>query len=182
MTVCGDGGMITTNNEKIASIVYKLRDCGRKSQYIHDVIGYTSRLNTVNAAVGRIQLKRLDAWIEKRRKIADVYHRLLGGIKDLTLPPKGSTDVQPVYHLYVIRTKQRDQLKQHLETSGVSCGVHYALPIHLQPVYQEMYGFTEGVYPNAEQLCKTCLSLPMYPDLSQKEIEVIADSVCSFFS
>src|SRR5665647_537352 len=98
--VCGDGGMITTNDEKIAFEAAKLRDCGRKSQYVHDVIGYTSRLNTVNAAIGRVQLKRLDSWNESRRKAAEVYNQLLTGVGDLILPPKGSDKILPVYHLY----------------------------------------------------------------------------------
>jgi perosamine synthetase len=182
MTVCGDGGMITTNDEKVAVNAKKLRDCGRKSQYVHDVIGYTSRLNSVNAAIGRVQLRRLDEWNEKRRRVAEQYNRLLEGIDGLILPPKPTDEINPVFHLYVIRTKRRDELKAYLEAQGIGCGVHYALPIHLQPIYQELYPYKNGGYANAEELCQTCLSIPMYPNLTQLEISFITDSIRQFFS
>jgi perosamine synthetase len=181
MTVCGDGGMITTNDEKIATLALKLRDCGRKSQYVHDEIGYTCRLNTVNAAIGRVQLKHLNEWNEKRRKIAETYNSLLGNIEGLILPPKSNAEIQPVYHLYVIRTSLRDKLKNWLESQGIGCGVHYSLPIHLQPIYQKLYGHKEGDYANSEQLCKTCLSIPMYPDLTESEISLISEQISNFF-
>jgi perosamine synthetase len=181
MTVCGDGGMITTNDQRVASLAAKLRDCGRKSQYVHDIIGYTSRLNTVNAAIGSVQLKRLDGWNEKRRKAAKLYNQSLADIEGLDLPPKATTDIQPVYHLYVVRTNRRDELKTWLESKGISCGVHYALPIHLQPIYQQLYNYNEGDFANAEALSKTCLSLPMYPDITKLEIDLITDEIHAFF-
>jgi perosamine synthetase len=181
MTVCGDGGMITTNDEKIALKAAKLRDCGRKSQYVHDVVGYTSRLNSVNAAIGRVQLRHLDEWNEKRRQIAEAYGKALGGVKELVLPPTSSTLRAPVYHLYVVRTKRRDELKAFLESRGISCGIHYVLPIHLQPAYQQMFGFKEGAYPYAEELCRTCLSIPIYPDISGEETKDVSESIRCFF-
>jgi perosamine synthetase len=182
MTVGGDGGMITTNDAKLAKAASKLRDCGRKSQYIHDVIGYTSRLNSVNAAIGRVQLRRLDQWNEKRRQVAGIYNRLLSDIAALSLPPIGDKDgTLPVFHLYVIRTKARDALKTWLESNGISCGIHYTLPIHLQPIYKKMFGFTKGLYPKSEELCKTCLSIPMYPELSSNDVSFIADKIHNFF-
>jgi perosamine synthetase len=182
MTVGGDGGMITTNDAKFARTASKLRDCGRKSQYVHDMIGYTSRLNSVNAAVGRVQLRRLDVWNEKRRHVAEIYNGLLSDIDSLTLPPLGDADgTQPVFHLYVIRTMLRDSLKTWLESNGISCGIHYVLPIHLQPIYKKMFGFKKGLYPKSEELCKTCLSIPVYPELSSSEISLIADRIHDFF-
>jgi perosamine synthetase len=181
MTVGGDGGMITTSDEKIAAAAAKLRDCGRKSQYVHDVVGFTSRLNSVNAAIGRVQLRRLDAWNDSRRKAAQTYNSSLEGVGDLVLPPKGSAEVEPVYHLYVVRTKLRDELKSWLETQGIGCGIHYVLPIHLQPVYREMFGYRDGAYPNAEELCKTCLSIPIFPDIAKDEILYICQNVHKFF-
>lgn len=182
MMVCGDGGMLTTNDEKIAHQVAKLRDCGRKSQYVHDEIGYTSRLNNVNAAIGRVQLRLLDAWNDSRRNAAKIYNEQLQGVGDIILPPQSSIDNVPVYHLYVIRTKYRDELKEYLESQGIGCGIHYALPIHLQPIYQKLYGFTEGTYPQAEKLCKTCISIPMYPTMSKSEIFFICEKIKEFFS
>lgn len=181
MTVAGDGGMFVTNDEKIAGKVAKLRDCGRRSKYVHDLIGYTARLNTVNAAIGRVQLRHLDEWNEKRRRKAETYDRLLSDVEGLHLPPAGDESTRPVYHLYVVRTTMRDGLKKWLESKGIECGVHYALPIHLQPIYQEMFGFKERAFPNTEKLCRTCLSIPMYPDLSENEVRFVCDQIHEFF-
>jgi perosamine synthetase len=181
MTVCGDGGMVLTNNEEIAGIVRKLRDCGRKGKYVHDVIGYTMRLNTINAAIGRVQLQRLDGWNEKRRENASLYDNLLSDIEEIALPPAGNPCVKPVYHLYVVRAKRRDKLKKWLEDNNIECGVNYPLPIHLQPIYQELFGFKGGEYPNSELVSQTCLSIPMHPDLSTDEIRYVSKKIHEFY-
>jgi perosamine synthetase len=182
MTVAGDGGMLVTNDEKVANKAAKLRDCGRKSKYVHDLVGYTARLNTVNAAIGRVQLRHLDEWNEKRRMNAQIYDRLLADLDGLILPPRGDNETRPVYHLYVIRTRHRDSLKEWLESNGIQCGIHYTLPIHLQPVYKKMFGFEEGMYPRSEELCRTCLSIPMYPDLAVSEINFVSEKIHEFFA
>lgn len=181
MMVAGDGGMLTANDREVAEEAAKLRDCGRKSKYVHDLVGYTSRLNTVNAAIGRVQLRHLDEWNEKRRRNAETYDRLLSDVEGLYLPLAGDEATRPVYHLYVVRTSMRDGLKEWLQSRGIECGIHYALPIHLQPVYVKMFGFKEGAYPNTEELCRTCLSIPMYPDLSEREIHFVCEMIHEFF-
>jgi perosamine synthetase len=181
MTVGGDGGMLVTNNERIAKNAAKLRDCGRKSRYVHDVIGYTARLNTANAAIGRVQLKHLDEWNARRTRNAEIYDGLLSDIDEVVLPPRGNSRIHPAYHLYVIRTRNRDGLKSWLESRGVQCGVNYGLPIHLQPAYIEMFGFSKGAYPKSEKLCRTCLSLPMYPDLSVDDLGFVCEKAHDFF-
>jgi len=181
LTVAGDGGMLVTDDEEVAEKVAKMRDCGRVSKYVHDVIGYTSRLNTVNAAIGRVQLKHLDEWNEKRRKNAAIYDRFLSDLDELVLPPRGGSEVEPVYHLYVIRLKHRDKLKKWLEENGVGCSIHYVLPIHLQPIYKELYGFEGGEYPKSEELCRTCLSIPMHPHLTLDEIRYVSERIHEFF-
>jgi len=181
MTVAGDGGMVVSNDEKLAKKAAKLRDCGRKSRYVHDLIGYTARLNSVNAAIGRVQLKYLDEWNEKRARNAEIYDRLLSDVDELILPLGGDGTTRPVYHLYVIRTKHRDNLKAWLESSGIQCGIHYTLPIHLQPIYKKMFGFKEGMYPRSEELCKTCLSIPMHPNLASKEIHFVSEKIHGFY-
>jgi perosamine synthetase len=181
MTVAGDGGMLVTNDRNLAAFAAKLRDCGRKSKYIHDMIGYTARLNTVNAAVGRVQLRYLDEWNEKRRRNAEIYDRLLSDVPELILPPKGDEDTRPVYHLYTVRTRKRDNLKTWLESNGIQCGVNYTLPIHLQPVYRELFGFKKGMFPRSEELCETCLSIPMYPELTGKGIRQVSGNIHEFF-
>ena len=182
MTVAGDGGILVTNDKKVAKKASKLRDCGRRSQYVHDLIGYTARLNTVNASIGRVQLKHLDEWNEKRRRNAETYDRLLSDIDELILPPKGDGTTLPVYHLYVIRTKNRDRLKVLLESNQIQCGIHYALPIHLQPIYKKVFGFKEGMHPRSEELCKTCLSIPMYPNLTRNQINFVSEKIHEFFA
>jgi perosamine synthetase len=182
MTVCGDGGMATTNDDKIAEIVGSLRDVGRSKSnpYFHERIGYTARMNTINAAIGRVQLKYLEEWNEKRREIAREYNKKLGGIGDLVLPPRESSEIKPVYHLYVVRTKYRDQLKEYLERKGIECGIHYPLPVHLQLPYKQI-GFREGMFPNAERWAKEVLSLPMHPNLTKDDIEYVVSCIEAFF-
>ncbi|HGE70311.1 TPA: DegT/DnrJ/EryC1/StrS family aminotransferase [Candidatus Poribacteria bacterium] len=181
MTVCGDGGMIVTNNEEIARMVIKLRDCGRKTKYEHDIIGYTARLNTLNAAIGRIQLKRLNEWNEKRVRNALLYNKLLSDLDEIVLPLAPKKLVKPVYHLYVIRARNRDKLKEHLENNGIQCGVHYPLPIHLQPVYKKLFRFKGGEYPISELVSQTCLSLPMHPSLTKDDITYVCEKIHEFY-
>jgi perosamine synthetase len=182
MTVCGDGGMVVTNDEDVARKVAKLRDCGRASHYEHDMIGFTARLDTVKAAIGRVQLRRLDEWNERRRAIAELYGRLLSDLDEVVLPPDGGCGIVPVYHLYVIRTSFRDKLKVWLEQNEVQCGVHYPIPIHLQPIYQRLFGYKEGDFPKSELLCKTALSLPMFPELGKEHVEYICEKIHEFFA
>ncbi|HUL39423.1 MAG TPA: DegT/DnrJ/EryC1/StrS family aminotransferase, partial [Methanomassiliicoccales archaeon] len=110
MTVGGDGGMITTNDDKLLKEIAKLRDCGRVSRYVHDVVGYTSRLNTCNAAIGRVQLRNLDRYNERRRELANLYTQELKGLEHVAVPSLGDKNVTPVFHLYVIRCQRRDDL------------------------------------------------------------------------
>lgn len=183
ITVGGDGGMVVTNNEKIAESVTSLRDCGRiKGQkYLHNVLGFTERLNTVQAAIGRVQLKRLDKWNEMRRSIAAQYDDLLSDLDEVVTPPRPSATEKPVYHLYVIRCKRRDELRTWLQSSGVETGVHYQEPIHLQPLYREMYGYHGGEFPKTEEMCKQVLSIPIYPNLGLEDVRFISETVHGFY-
>ena len=182
MTVGGDGGMVVTNDPGVAGKISKLRDCGRVTHYEHDVIGFTARLNTVNAAIGRVQLKRLDEWNDRRRNIARLYNELLRDIDALELPPNETNDVTPVYHLYVVKTNKRDELNTYLENMGIKCGVHYPIPIHLQPIYKKLFGYNEGDYPTCELACKQVLSLPIYPELETESVEWVAKGIREFFA
>lgn len=181
MTVGGDGGIMVTNERKVAEKASKLRNCGRKSWNTQDVVGYTARLNTVNAAIGRVQLKYLDEWNAKRIRNAEIYDRVLSNLGEVTIPPRGRDGTRPVYHLYVIRTKRRDSLKEFLESKGIQCGIYYASPIHLQPIYRKMLGLKKGTFPLSEELCRTCLSLPMFPELSNEEISFVSERIHDFF-
>ncbi|MFA5312249.1 MAG: DegT/DnrJ/EryC1/StrS family aminotransferase [Methanomassiliicoccales archaeon] len=181
MTVGGDGGMVTTSDDLLARNIAKLRDCGRVSRYCHDVVGYTSRLNSGNAAFGLVQLKSLDSWNERRRTIAKQYDGLLKDVEEVTLPPKGTKDVTPVYHLYAIRCRKRDELAKHLSEAGIECGVHYPIPVHLQPIYIDMYGHKEGDYPASEKLSASLLSLPIFPSLKDEQVIRVAETISSFY-
>ena len=179
MTVGGDGGMITTNNEELADAARSIRDCGRdkNSKYYHGRIGFTSRLNTLNAAVGRVQLKRLDGWNEARRNISKLYRKELENVRDIFLPPAEGSLEKAVYHLFVIRTKLRDQVKKRLSDCGIETGIHYPRPIHLQAPYRQKYGYSEGAFPLSESLSNQVLSLPIYPTLTEGEVVRICDSL-----
>ncbi len=185
LTVGGDGGMITTSNEQLAEAAMSFRDCGRdkNSKYSMGRIGYTSRLNSVNAAIGRVQLKRLDSWNEARRRLASRYRRELENVDGVKLPPSGKSEDHAVYHLFVVRTDKREHVKKHLEKNGIETGVHYPVPIHLQVPYRQMYGYSEGAFPLSESLSNEVLSLPMYPMLTEEEVvricSVLKDSLKS---
>ena len=185
MTVGGDGGIITTNDEDLAEAARSIRDCGRNknSKYHMGRIGYTSRLNSVNAAIGRVQLRRLDGWNESRRRLASRYRSELEGVKGVALPPIEKAGEKGVYHLFVIRSTLREEVKNHLENNRVETGVHYPVPIHLQTPYVQGYGYSEGAYPLSEKLSAEVLSLPMYPTLTEEEVVgicgLIKDSLTS---
>jgi len=179
LTVGGDGGMITTNNEELAQTARSIRDCGRNmnSKYHMGRIGYTSRLNSINAAIGRVQLKKLDNWNSSRRHLAEIYRRELGTVEEITLPPEDPDGVESVYHLFVIRTKKRDLIKEHLESEGIETGVHYPLAIHLQTPYRQRFGYAEGSFPLSESLSNEVLSLPMYPGLGEDQVLRVTSAV-----
>jgi dTDP-4-amino-4,6-dideoxygalactose transaminase len=172
----GDGGIVVTNNEKIASDIKKLRDYGQSKKYYHDHIGYNSRLDTVQAAVLNVKLPRLDAWNASRRQHAVQYEELLIGT-DLMLP-KTASFAEPVWHLYVIQVDNRDILREKLGERGVSSGIHYPIPIHLQVAYQ-LLGYQHGDFPVTEKAAERIISLPMYAELSSDMIEYVASTIKS---
>ena len=177
MSVGGDGGMITTDDEDLATAVAKLRDCGRMSRYSHDVIGFTSRLNTANAAIGLVQLKRLDIWNERRKSIAARYSRKLNSLSGVGLPPLGDERSSPVFHLYAIELDGREELASSLQKEGISTAVHYPIPIHLQPAYGARCGYQEGDYPVSERLSRRILSLPIFPSMKDEQVDRVCEAV-----
>ena len=174
MTVCGDGGMIVTNDEEVADAARSYRDCGRASKYTMSRIGYTSRLNTVNAAIGRVQLRKLDQWNDARRRVANLYRRELGGAPGIEVPPIETPRETSVYHLFVVRSQRRDQLAKHLEMNGVEAAIHYPVPIHLQTSYRTTFGYSEGSFPVAERLAGQVLSLPIHPGITEEEARTVS--------
>ncbi|OUL20446.1 DegT/DnrJ/EryC1/StrS family aminotransferase [Nostoc sp. 106C] len=174
---CGDGGAITTNDPEIASQLRVLRDHGSKVRYIHEEIGVNSRLDAIQAAILEIKLRHLDNWNERRRAIAAYYHQFLSQVPGIIAPEELAGGVG-VWNQYTIRisgegrngatAKYRDSVRQQLQERGVSSMVYYPLPLHLQPIYQNL-GYQPGQLPVAEQICHEVISLPMFPELTQEQ-------------
>jgi len=169
MTVGGDGGMSTTNNEEVADKIRSIRDNGRKTKNEFDKLGFTMRLNTVNAAIGKIQLKHLDEKNSRRREIVSIYKENL--IEDCILPE--NKDGKSVYHQIVIRHKNRDKIRKELTNNDIGSAIYYEKPIHMQPFYLE-YDYK---LPNSEKFAKEVLSLPSYPSLTNDQLLEICECV-----
>ncbi|MGZ6391269.1 MAG: DegT/DnrJ/EryC1/StrS family aminotransferase [Ktedonobacterales bacterium] len=176
----GEGGAVTTNDPELASTVRLYRDHGSRVRYQHEVVGRNARLDEMQAAILRIKLRHLDRWNEQRRANAAKLSEALAGTS-LILPVPGGDDVREVFHLYVVRHPRRDALKDFLTERGIGVGIHYPLPIHLQPAYASL-GYAPGAFPVTEQLAPEILSLPMYAELTDDQIARIADAVRAFDS
>jgi dTDP-4-amino-4,6-dideoxygalactose transaminase len=175
----GDGGMIVTNDRKIANRLEMLRNYGQKEKYKHLFRGYNRRLDTLQAAILRVKLKYLEKWNAARRWNAKLYQRHLEG-SEVVLPGE-ARGAESVWHLYVVRAEHRDQLKEFLAKKGINVGIHYPIPIHLQPAYHDL-GYQPGDFPVTEEYAQRILSLPMFAELTQDQIERIAKTVREFRS
>ncbi len=176
----GDGGMVVTDGNKIAQKIKMLRDHGQIKKYEHSVEGYNSRLDEIQAAILRVKLKSLDEQNKLRRKNAWIYNELLKDV-DEVITPIETEYARHVYHLYVIRTGKRDELQEYLKSKGISTGLHYPIPLHLQKAYKYLQ-YREGDFPVAEKCAKQILSLPMFPELTREQIEKIASGIKRFFA
>jgi dTDP-4-amino-4,6-dideoxygalactose transaminase len=173
----GDGGMVVTNDASIAEKVTIYRHVGQKGKNRHIYKGFNHRLDNLQAAILLTKLPHLDEWNEARRRAAAHYDSLL---RDLPVKTPGVMDsIDHVYHLYVIRTKRRDELDVYLNERGIDTGIHYPTPIHLQPAYREL-GYQSGDFPNSEACANEILSLPMYPELGEDEIREIVKVIQEF--
>jgi dTDP-4-amino-4,6-dideoxygalactose transaminase len=175
----GDGGIVVTNDQRIAQRLEMLRNYGQQEKYHHLFRGYNRRLDTLQAAVLRVKLRYLEQWNEARRRNAALYHKLLNG-SGVGLPSEVA-DARSAWHLYVIRVGHRDALREHLASRGISTGVHYPIPIHLQPAYQDL-GHKAGDFPISESCARSILSLPMYAELVRGQIELVAEAIREFMS
>lgn len=171
----GDGGAVTTNDEVIAHKVKVLHNYGSVKKYHNEVIGFNMRLDEMQAAFLSVKLKYLHEWTRQRQQIAGWYNEALKGVGDLILPVTHA-DATHVYHLYVIRTQRRDALQKHLSENGIGSLIHYPIPPHLQPAYASL-GFKKGDYPIAEEIADTCLSLPLWPGMTESNVESVAKCI-----
>ena len=173
----GDAGAVTTNRPELAQRVRLLRDHGRRSKYVHEETGFGERLDTLQAAVLRVKLAHLADWTARRRALAARYTALLTGC-GLDLPV-GAADAEPVWHLYVVRTPQREALLHFLRNQGIGAGIHYPVPLHLQPAYAHL-GYRRGDLPVTEAVADSCLSLPLFPEMTDAQQEYVAQVVRQF--
>lgn len=178
MTVYGDGGIITTSDDKLAEICRMLRDHGRKTKYNNEICGFNMRFNEIQAAVGRIQLRKLDSFNESRRQIASWYRDKLEGLPIFIASERPKTKC--VYHMFIIAVEDRDALSSYLKANGIETGLHYPVPCHLQPAIKNMG--INFVLPKTEGAVGRILSLPMYPDLSIDEVDYICGTIKEFYA
>ncbi len=170
----GDAGMIVTNDGEIAEKVRLLRNHGRKEKDLHIVEGYNYRMDTLQAVILSVKLKYLDDWTDKRRNNAQLYNELLSN-SDVIIPEEMSY-ARHVYHIYAIRTKRRKELIEKLKKNDISTGIHYPIPLHLQPAYKYL-GYKRGDFPITEKISEEILSLPIYPELTDEQITFISELI-----
>jgi len=176
----GDAGAITTDDAEIARKVAMLRNYGSEKKYYNEEIGFNMRLDECQAGFLSVKLKYLDEWTRQRQEIAAWYDEALKDVGDIVLP-KTAVGATHVYHIYMVRTKRRDQLQEHLSRHGIGCLIHYPIPPHLQKAYQHL-GFKKGDFPIAEAIADTCLSLPLWPGMKQREVLEVANTIKNFFN
>ena len=175
---CGEGGAVTTDDEQVAGTIRKLREHGQGQKYYHELEGFNGRLHAIQAAFLRIKLRHLDKWNGDRRAAAVRYAELLANTPGVVVPFERENS-RAIYHLYVIRAQNRDELAGHLKSAGVNTGLHYPVPVHLQKCYQE-WGYGTGSFPVTERVCREILSLPMFPGLTIEQQQRTAAAIATF--
>ncbi|MFH1004707.1 MAG: DegT/DnrJ/EryC1/StrS family aminotransferase [Bacteroidota bacterium] len=179
LSAIGDGGVLTTNNKKIYQWLVKARNHGLKNRDECDFWSMNSRLDNLHAALLNVKLKYLDAWTERRRKIASMYYERFKKL-DMIVPHDNSNE-KSVYHTFIIQTKYRDELKKFLSENEIDTKIHYPIPIHFQKAAKYL-GYKKGDFPVTEKQAKTILSLPVYPELTDEQVKYIIDKVIEFYS
>jgi dTDP-4-amino-4,6-dideoxygalactose transaminase len=178
LTVFGDGGAITTNDDELAELVRKLRNHGKRDKFTNDMIGFNLRFNEINAAIGRIQLRELDRLNQGRRDAVALYRKLLGDVKGVVLPPE-RPGCEAVYHMFVIQVNDRDKLAKFLAEKGVSTGIHYPIACHQQPAIKSLYKNIPSL-PMTEFVVGRILSLPIYGEITPEQVTFTCDCIKEF--
>lgn len=174
----GEAGGIVTDNPQLVEKIKMFRDHGQIKKYHHSSFGWNGRMDGFQGAVLSVKLKYLDQWNENRRKNAELYNNLLGDVEGITTPAQAEY-AEHVYHIYTIRVKNRDKLMVSLGEKNISCGIHYPIPLHLQDAYRDM-GHSKGSFSVTEKCSEQVISLPMYPELSEEQIEKVSQEVKAF--
>lgn len=178
---CGEAGAVTTNDPEIARKVAMLRDHGQSKKYYHDVEGYNGRLDALQAGLLRVKLRHLARWNEQRRECTERYNQLLTPLSGFAVAPYEPSWSKAVYHLYVVRTENRDEFQKYLADAGVGTGIHYPIPIHLQVAYAS-FGWRKGDFPESEKAAEQILSLPMFAGLTATQQTRVAEAISQFSS
>ena len=176
---CGEGGAITTNDAAMAARMKMIRDHGQAKKYYHDIEGYNGRLDSIQAGWLSVKLRHLAKWNESRRTLAHRYHELLADAKDSVVLPEEAPWTKGVYHLYVVRVRDREALQAHLAEAGIGSGIHYPIPLHLQKAYHNL-PYKKGDFPVTERIATEIVSLPMFPQLSPEQQDVVVARVKDF--
>jgi len=170
----GDGGAAVTNDEEIYRKILAMRSHGEVEKNQHEVIGSTNRLDNLQAGILRVKLKYLNEWNDKRRENASIYRKYLSDME--LIVPEELEERKHVYHLFIIRVKNRDKVRERLFNRGIATGIHYLIPIHLQNAYKFL-GYKEGDFQVSEKVAKEILSLPMFPELTEDQIKYVCNSL-----
>jgi len=176
---CGEAGAITTNDVTMAQRMKMIRDHGQAKKYYHDMEGYNGRLDSIQAGWLSVKLRHLAKWNESRRSLAHRYHDLLAEARGAIAAPIEPSWTKGVYHLYVVRVQDREALQAYLAEAGIGSGIHYPIPLHLQKAYQHL-GYKKGDFPVTERVAAEIVSLPMFPQLTHCQQEVVANKVKEF--
>jgi dTDP-4-amino-4,6-dideoxygalactose transaminase len=170
----GEGGALTTNDERIASLARSLRDHGQTSRYFHDYLGYNYRMDGFQGAVLRIKMKRLEEWTAKRRRFAGLYREILSG-SGIGIP-RDDPRSESVYHLFVVYVENRDSIRVQLQGRGVQTAIHYPRPVHLQKPFAAL-GYHAGSFPLTERACDQALSLPLFPEMTEEQVRCVGETL-----
>jgi dTDP-4-amino-4,6-dideoxygalactose transaminase len=175
----GDGGMIVTQDEALATRLRTLRVHGGLKTYFHDEVGYNSRLDALQAAVLLAKLPHLESWSAARRRNAEHYDSAFAGFRHVRTPAIDRGNVS-IYNQYTLRVSRRDELQEHLRRKGIGSSIYYPLPLHLQPCFAYL-GYSEGAFPESEKAAKEVISLPIYPELTTRQLDEVVDAVREFY-
>jgi dTDP-4-amino-4,6-dideoxygalactose transaminase len=171
----GEAGAVVTNDQRLDEKIRILRDHGQVRKYHHTMVGWNCRMDGIQAAVLRVKLRHLDHNNQSRRRHAKQYNHSLAELEELTTPYEAVYG-QHVYHIYAVRVSGRDEVMRSLEEKGIGCGIHYPVPVHLQKAYRGL-GHAAGAFPVSERTATEFLSLPMFPELTEKQIQLVTDAV-----
>ena len=176
----GEGGAVVTNDDALAAKMKMFRDHGQAKKYYHDIIGWNARLDGIQGAILNVKLKYLPAWNDARRKHAKDYTTGLSAVKDVIVPQEADY-ARHVYHIYAIRVKDRDKLMAYLGEKGISCGIHYPVPVHLQKAYSFLQK-GEGSFPVAEKCASQYISLPMFAELTDEQVAYVVEQIKGYYA